>query len=644
MNKAKQNNNKGKSAKSSELNSTKGRWLTWLLAFSIAIITFIVFSPSMKCDFAGKWDDGEYVTENPMVMSAHIPVKEIFHTPVSLNYHPLTILSLAYNYQSYKLNPAGYHLWNVMLHVFNTILVFFFVYLLTKRNQLMASIVSLFFGIHPMHVESVTWISERKDVLYVFFFAGGLISYLKYVESKKTVWYIITLLLFVLSCLSKAMAVVFPIILMLIDYYLNADKNPLPIWKRRNIRDKIPLFIVSLIFGIEAYSIQQSGNIMQAMQVFSFAERIMFAAYGALMYIVKLIAPVNLSAFYAYPIYNPTHSLPAIIYAAPFLFFIIAVLVYLFFRKEKAVVFGSLFYLVSVLLVLQFVSVGNAIMADRYSYLSYIGLLFIIAFIINSSMQKGSKLSSIKYPILGLVVVSFFVFSYKTYSQTKVWTNAETLWNNAINIDPEQCYTGYVNRGIVYQKRGENDKALADFTKSLEINSSVAVAYIDRGAIYSDFGKDTLALADFGKAIELNPNNAEVYYNRGRIHEKFLKHDAAISDYNKAIEINPNYTLAYMNRGIVYANRQQNDSALADYNKAIETNPEMDIPYYNRASIYYAKGEYELALADFTKAINLNSNTPQYWQYRSLTYQALGRTADAQADDNHYQQMIGAGK
>ena len=496
----------------------------------------------------------------------------------------------------------------------------------------MAAIVSIFFGIHPMHVESVTWISERKDVLYVFFFMAGLISYLKYIQHRKILWYLITLILFVLSCLSKAMAVVFPIVLLLTDYFVSTSESKTFLQNKRIFIDKIPFLLISLGFGLAAFKIQQSGMIMQAMNLFSTPERIMFASYGAIMYIVKLIVPLNLSAFYAYPIYNHSTKFPLIIYLAPFIFIAVSAFIYFFSRKDKAIVFGSLFYFFTVVLVLQFISVGNVIMADRYSYLSYVGLLFIVAHIVNLSFQKGSKLASMKFVFIGVIIIGVLVFSVQTYAQTKVWNNPETLWSNAINIDPDNCYTGYINRGIVYQKRGQNDLALSDFSKSIIINPSNSTAYLDRGAIYSDLGKDTAALMDFDLSIKLDPNNSEVYYDKGRILAKFGKDSLAIFNYDKALELNPHHALAYMNRGVVNYNRQQVDLALIDYNKAIETNPDLDIPYYNRGIIYYNKAQYNLALADFTKAIALNATVPQYWQYNSLTEKLLGKKTEAVAD------------
>ena len=611
----------------------QSKWLPIIVAAAITLFTYLIFSPSLKCDFAGEWDDKDYVTDNPLVVSDHIPVKEIFHTPVSLNYHPITMLTLAYNYQHGKLNPEVYHAWNVMLHVLNTLLVFLFVYMITRRSLIMAAVVSVLFGIHPMHVESVTWVAERKDVLYVFFFMAGLTTYLKYIIDRKIIWYFITLILFILSCLSKAMAVVFPIILMLVDYYYSSEKSEIPLWKRASVLNKIPFFIVSLIIGMAAYRIQHEGNIMNAMELFTLPHRALFACFGAVMYIVKLLIPVNLSAFYSYPPYSAAKGLPAIINIAPVFILIIIGVICFFFRKKKEVVFGALFYIVSVALVLQFISVGNAIMADRYTYLSSIGFFFIIAYIVELSSRKGNRLNVIKYPVWAVFIVITCVYAYKTNAQIATWKNGETLWTNAINLDPNGCYTGYANRGMVYQNRGDKERAMADYNKSIEINPSTAVAYLDRGALYSDMGKDTLALNDLNKSIELINTNSQAYYDRGRVFSKFGKDSLAILDFDKSIELNPRYAYAYMNRANSNLMLKKYDLAIPDYEKAIECNPELDLPYYNRGVCYYNKNDYNHALEDFTKAISMNQSVPQYFQYRALTYTALGKTAEAAADD-----------
>jgi protein O-mannosyl-transferase len=640
-------------------NKQSNTLLAWICVTVITIVTFIVFSPSLNDGFTN-WDDPVYVMGNPMVVNNSIPLLQIFETQVAANYHPLTVLSFALNYQTGKLDPMQYHMGNVILHLLNTILVFFFIFLLTRRNLLMAAIVSLFFGIHPMHVESVAWISERKDVLYVFFFLAGLITYLRYIETKKLSWYIFTLLLFILSCLSKGMAVVLPVVLLLIDYLKGVK------WERRLLIEKIPFFILSLIFGIIAFKIQQSGKAITDMKTFSIFQHLMFASYSAIMYIVKLFVPVNLLALYPYP--NITGSIPFIFYLSPFIMLaILLVLVYLFMKKQKEIVFGLLFYFVTVVLVLQFVSVGRVIMADRYSYLSYIGLLFIAAYLINKAWQSKSGVWAIlKYPLVIIAVIVAITFSYRAYSRTQVWKNSYTLWsqdietypnaslayyerafyyhdindtaddlsdlNKAISSDPDFA-DAYSNRGVMYLNAGKIDKAIADNTKAIILNPASAPYYLNRAVIYSGYyNRNDLAIADYSKAIALNDTFKKAYFNRALLYVVLGKNDSALADFNKVIELDPVYEDAYTNRGLLYYKTGMNDLAMADFNKVIELNPASVNAYNDRAILKLNAGKIDLALADYTKAISYAPSTAPCYFNRALCYEAANQYEKAVDD------------
>ena len=224
--------------------------IIWMGA--ILLLTLIAFYPSINCSFIN-WDDQFYVTDSKLIQSLSFEnIKKIFSTEsvVALNYHPLTILSLAIDYHLGNLDPRQYHFTNLFIHILNTLLVFFFAYKLSDRKLIVGIFVSIFFGIHPMHVESVAWIAERKDVLYTFFFITGLLTYLSYSETKKKKFLVLTFIFFFLSVLSKAMAVVFPFVILLIDYY-KARKVSLEVFV-----EKIPFFLISLIFGIFALRIQ----------------------------------------------------------------------------------------------------------------------------------------------------------------------------------------------------------------------------------------------------------------------------------------------------------------------------------------------------------------------------------------------------
>jgi tetratricopeptide (TPR) repeat protein len=484
------------------------------------IVSMIALSPMVKNDFIPTWDDGVYVIQNQLIkdISWH-GILNIFSygdefQKLINNYHPLTTFSLALNYQVSGLSPGFYHMTNLVLHGFNAVLVFLFVYLLSRRKMWPAIISGLLFAIHPMHVESVAWVSERKDVLYTFFFLAGLIAYLKYREDEK-VWKLgIALLLFLCSCLSKAMAVPFPLILLLIDYFQRRRFS----WKL--LLEKIPFFIVALIIGLMSIHLQ-SLSAINKFETFTVYQRIMHASYGFFTYIIKFINPSGLSAFYPYPPITTTGLLPLPFRIAPYICMgVVILLVWVSTRKgeiPRVIVFGILFYFFTIALVLQFLSVGKAIMADRYTYIPYIGLSFILGMLIDYFIHRKSFLPYIGYGLAAVMLITSIVFSFMTYERTKVWKNDITLWSDAISKYPD----GRLN--FIYKKRAEQyikkDQYEAGLTDYLSIAANDprdddALGCIGQiyGKYYNDMGK---AVENLEKAYAINPKNPSVLKNLG---------------------------------------------------------------------------------------------------------------------------------
>ncbi len=602
----------------------------WLLAFGIAIITFIVFSPSLKCGFV--WDDEIFITQNPLVVNNSIAVKKIFTSVVNENdYYPVTIISLACNYHFNKLNPTGYHLWNLLLHVLNTLFVFWFIFILTKKNLLMAAMVALFFGIHPMHVESITWLTERKDVLFMFFFLLGLITYLRFRESGKWWWYVVTTILFILSCLSKGTAVSFPAILLLIDYFMTNKLN------KKMFIEKIPWFLISIGFVFITYWLHKTGSLRYDIDNRTILQKVIFASYDALWYMVKFVIPANLSPYYLAPELN---DIPVLFYISPFIFLTLSVIVYIYIKKNKAIIFGLLFYLFSIALMLQFVYSGASsfIIADRYIYLPSVGLIFIVAYGVNYVFQKKNMF---RYIAIGLTIIYGFILCDESYARIKVWQNNETLWTDAINKNPSACYIGYNNRGNYYMYVTKDyEKALADYNKSIEIGPHFYKSFYNRGVLYFNQNKYELAMMDFNKSLELNSNNEFAYNNRGLIYYKTGKGDLALKDYMKALEINPDYENVYYNRGLLYNYTfNQFDQALADYNKALAINPRYTEVFFYRGILLGKMGKSENAIIDFSKAIELDASIPDYWINRSFIENNIGKKQEATADAIKAQQL-----
>ena len=621
---------------------------TLIFFAAISVLTFISFYPSLKCEFTN-WDDGTYVTQNPMIWKLDgESLKEIFTTPVSLNYHPLTMLSLAIDYSFDRLNPYYFHLNNVLIHILNVLLVFIFIKMLivgyNRRTGTeafhpnpfnIALITAALWAIHPMRAESVTWVAERKDVLYMFFFLLSMIYYLRYIDEKKIKWMIICFIMFVCSCLSKGMGVVLPVVLVLIDWLYGDAKTTKQIFQS-TIR-KAHFFIAAIIFGVIAFKIQSQGAIA-SMETFSFSQRLTFGCYGFIMYIWKLILPINLSAFYPYPFTDAAGNIPAIYYASPLIVFLIAAaIIFLLWKNKtsgKILAFGFSFYFITIALVLQFISVGSVIMADRYAYASYTGIFFIIGYFYEYLKTKFS--SAVSKAASGALILIVGYFSYLTHERAKVWTNADTLWTDAMNQFPF-IEIAYENRGVFYKDLFEKtkdgkylDMMLKDYVFVTEsLHSKNEKIWSNLGNLYGLRKEFDKSLNAYSHAIEISPDNSSTYLNRAITLSMMGQYEKALPDYDKSIELAPSEALTYKNRAYTLLQLGQHEKAVADYDKAIELFPYDTMSVLNRGIAKFNAKKYENALEDFSNYLKLIPNSPEANYNASVASKNLGRNEEA---------------
>lgn len=591
---------------------------------AILLITWVCLKPSLECGLTN-WDDTAYVIENTLLRgdlsSEHI--KAIWNTPISLNYHPITIYSYVLDFQKGELDPEPYHRTNLMFHLFNTLLVFIFVFLLSGKKLEIAIITSLFFGIHPMHVESVTWVSERKDVLYTFFFLLSFIAYFFYVKStsklKTGLFYVLSLGLFVLSIWSKAMAVVLPITMLLADFML---KRKLDV---KLILEKLPFLGLSVYYGLMAVQVQSEGAIAE-FELYTFWQRIQFASYGAMMYIVKLFAPLKLSAFYPYPGGDGLGELPIIYPLSPFIILALLGLTAWSLKKTRVVFFGVGFYFVTVALVLQFVSVGRAIMADRYTYLPYIGLLYVIGYGVWYLREK-SNLKTVQYASYGILGVAMVAFFQITNARTLVWKDSETLWTDVIEKYPI-VDVAYKNRGNYYGQNGKPNEALEDYQKFININPKDATIFVNVGNAYNIIGEQTgkqneyarKSITYYQKAVELDDKNFRAYHNRANAYGALQEFEKAFADYEKAAEIEPNNPKIWFNMAITQLKGGKFEEAIKGYTKVVQYNPGEVLAWIDLGTCKYNLGRFQEAIADFQTASNLEPNNPKPLFNISVSY------------------------
>jgi tetratricopeptide (TPR) repeat protein len=594
------------------------------LILVVFALTFIAFLPSLENNFLNNWDDNKFITDNVIIRQLNFQsIKSIFSSSIESAYVPLPILSFAVEYHFFGSHPLIYHVSNLILYLACIFLVFHFFRLL-RLDTVYAALGALLFGIHPMHVESVAWITERKDLLYGLFYMASLIMYMKYIRShdQGMKFFVISMLFFVLALFSKIQAVTLPISLILIDYF---TERP---FTSKLLFEKVPSIVLSLIVGLAGIIILTAHGTLEDIVLSKLSERIFFGLYALSMYIGKFIAPVYLSAAYPYP-QNLVHAVPASYYLIPSFLVVLGFFIYKSVRFTRAIVFGTLFFLFNIIFLLQIVAAGNTYLSDRYSFIPYVGFCFIAGWSMENIMKKKKGLKYISVIAFSLTII---VFVLLTFDRCKTWKDDETLWTDAIEKYPNDNASAYYNRGFGSWQQGQWQKALADYSKAIEINSEWALAYNSRGIVYENIGQWEKAIADYSKAIENDPKYGYAYNNRGIVYCKLGQWDKAIVDCSKAIEIDPKCVLAYSNRGIAYRNLGQWDKAVADCSRAVEIDPQCALAYNNRGNVYGKLGQWDKALTDYSHAIKIDPTSALAYSNRGRAYSNLGQWEQAIAD------------
>ncbi|TAL59006.1 MAG: tetratricopeptide repeat protein [Bacteroidetes bacterium] len=595
--------------------------------FLVLLITFTVFLPSLQNKFVNL-DDPQYLTTNPVVQTLNGEnLKIIFSEQFVGNYQPITMLSYMVEYKFSGLDPFGYHLVNLIFHLLGTLFVFLIIKKLSG-NGLVAFITALLFGIHPLHVESVAWISERKDVLYGFFFLGALYLYvLPPLLPKGSIsttspllrrefrWGL-CLLFFSLSLLSKAQAVVLPMVFFVIDFLMNRK------FTKKTILEKIPFFVLAVAFGLLAIKVQGKAGAMQTFQYFPFYERILFSCYALITYLHKLILPINLSCFYPYPETNDKIN-TVWVYISPAVLLALAFVIWKYFRESKVVLFGMAFFLLTIILVLQLLPIGDALYADRYTYIPSIGLFFITAHFIAPLLKNR---------LLLLMATAYLLFCcYLTFQRTKVWHDSITLYTDAINKGYKAAII-YNNRGAVLSDSTRNEEALKDFASLVKLKPRYPNGWRNKGLIHVRLKQNEEAISSFSEAIKHFPADASNYLSRGTICVEKNEFEKAIRDFSKIIELNPKSGEGYYARSEAYGKSNKLTEALADINKAIEFSPDNGQAYNNRGIIYSMGGKFQEALNDFTRSLELNPDNLSAYTNRALSYKGMGKYTEALQD------------
>lgn len=566
---------------------------------TLLLITLISLYPTLFNGWVN-WDDPAYVLKNELIAELSIERLSALFTTLQVQglYHPLTLLSLAIDHAFVEDQAWLYHAHNLILHLLNVLLVFKFIELVSS-NRVVALITALLFGIHPMHVESVAWISERKDVLYAFYFLLALISYLYYLNEKKgrILLFLATLTFFVLSLLAKPMAVTLPIVLLLVDW-LQKRKLGTQI-----VLEKLPFLLLSIVFGIVAIFAQQEGHALFEINDLQWNQTVFIGTYGVFLYLVKLIVPFQMSAFHPYP-ETMGGGLPWYIYTSvvPIL-----ALIYLIWAKilaKRHLLFSIGFFLICIAPVLQIISVGKAIISERYTYLPYIGLFYIVALTWQHYIFHKSKRSSyLQWPnIVLFLYISAMVWT--TNNRSKVWENNITLWSDVMTKYPED-HMAYCNRASSYFALNQLDPALTDCNECVRLQPELYESYNNRGLVYLYRSNTDAALKDFNEALSLKKDYTQALGNRSALLMNTGRNEEAFEDLQQLKQLTPSDANVRFNIAIVLDRMNKSQAALREIDAAIKLESSRGLFYHFRAKVHENLKKAPLALEDLKTALIL---------------------------------------
>ena len=634
-----------------------------LLAVLLALMTIALYWPATQHDFVN-FDDDVYVTSNVHVQGGLTleNIKWAFLNPVSANWHPVTMLSHMLDCQLYGLKPWGHHLSNVLLHALNTALVFLLLYEMTGRgrgkesglvtsapaktvgNDVRSSglvtsapavtglcpeasapqtgalwrsvLVAALFAAHPLHVESVAWVAERKDMLSTCFGLLALLAYTQYAQKKSlnsqlsTLNYCLALLFFALGLMSKAMLVTWPFVLFLLDFW---PLGRFTIYDLRfaNFRsflshvtrhtslflEKIPFFVLAAAAGVVTYWVQQKGGAVITVEDYPLGDRIGNAAISYCRYLGKLFWPTDMAVFYPHATQWPlTQVLPA----GMFLCGVTALFVWGW-KRYPFLLMGWLWFVGTLVPVIGLVQVGKQAIADRYTYIPSLGI-FVLAVWGAYELTRGRRYQRI---ILTLAAAAVVVPCLAlTRLQLGHWRDSETLFRHTLEATQDN-YMAQNNLGITLLNQGRAGEAIGHFEEAIRLKPNYAEQYGNLGLALLKTGQTNEALDQFQTAIRVKPDDADAHYDLAGALLNNGQTDEAISEYQETIRLKPDYAGACINLGLAFARNNQMDEAINQYQEALRLKPDDADAHYDLGIAFDKKNRFDEAARQFKEALRL---------------------------------------
>jgi tetratricopeptide (TPR) repeat protein len=578
-----------------------------VLCTFLVIAIWISYSPILGYGFIN-FDDREYITENPHIKNG-LTLESIawaFKAIYSWNWHPITWLSHILDVEIYGLYPRGHHKTNLILHIANSLLLFGVLFRMTGalwRSTLVATL----FALHPLNVESVAWVSERKNVLSTFFWFLTMWAYIRYVENKRIKNYLLVVFVFAVGLMSKSMLVTLPFVLLLLDFWpLKRFAGEFPTLQevKKIVLEKTPMFLLVIGSSVITYIAQRdggTGNAVQSVERIPLDARLSNTLVSYIEYLEKMIWPSGLAPFYPHPV----HTIPI---WKPILFGMLILgftfLVIKLIRQAPYLAVGWFWYLGTLVPVIGLVQVGTQAMADRYVYVPLVGIFIAIAWGLGD-LKKGKKnLLLILTPILAVVLAVL------TSHQISYWATPVTLMQHALQVAKDRhsdVFYPHLHLAAAFTLQNRPSEAIKHHKIATKIRPTVPNTYLSLGLIYSEMKEFNQAIFYFKKAIKLQPEWSPLYNNVGNALARIGNPEEAIPYYEKALKIKPNYATAHMNLGNALAQTGELYKAIDHYKESIRLKPDIPQVYLNLVNALASIGNLQEADHYYKIAVKLRS-------------------------------------
>jgi tetratricopeptide (TPR) repeat protein len=604
------------------------------LAISLPLFALVVwvFLPSLRGDFI-EFDDSVYVTGNAHVtggLTLENLAWAFCHTVVGV-WHPLAFWSHMLDCQLYGLKPWGHHLTSVLVHGVNVVLVFLVLRQITGatwRSLLVAGL----FGLHPLRVESVTWICERKDVLSLMFWLLTISAYAKYIAvskahgPKSTGWYGLALVLFCCGLMSKPMVVTLPFVLVLLDYWpLQCFQCPIPDSPRtfflKSVWGKAPFFMLTVVICTFAFIFGKANGVMDFLPGLTMGARLGNALISYCRYLGKLFWPANLCAHYLHPGHWP---LGKVLLTGLFLSGI-SVFVFAWRRQRPYLLVGWLWYLGVLVPVIGLVPVGTHSLADRYLYIPCLGILVALvwgACELNRRWRHQTFDLSVTGGVLALVCIGL------TRHQIGFWHDGVSVWSRAITVEKNN-YDAHDRLGRAFFSYQRIDEAIREFQEAVRLKPDVAATYCSLGRILYSQGRIDEAIENYQKALKVQPDSVVAHNNLGNLLFQKGQVNEAVRELQEAVRLNPGFAEAYCSLGQVFVAKGRVEEAIACYQKALEIRPDFVEAHDKLANLLFQNGRVEEAIRYFKKAAEIQPDNAEFHNNLGWALRRRGRVEDA---------------